>query len=107
MRSGATFSDGTPLKASDVVDTLKRVTSDESTSARKKNLSIMKTIEAPDAGTVKVTLSTRSQSFLFYLTSIGAAVTKPDAGNPDTTVIGTGRTPPPRTTRCSPANSTW
>jgi peptide/nickel transport system substrate-binding protein len=90
LQPGVTFSDGTPLKASDVVAALKRVTSDESTSARKKNLSIMKTIEAPDDGTVKVTLSTRSQSFLFYLTSTGAAVTKPDAGNPEATVIGTG-----------------
>lgn len=90
LQPGVTFSDGTPLKASDVVVALKRVTSDESTSARKKNLSIMKTIEAPDDGTVKVTLSARSQSFLFYLTSTGAAVTKPDAGNPETTVIGTG-----------------
>src|SRR5690349_19073124 len=90
LQSGVTFSDGTPLKASDVVAALERVTSDESTSARKKNLSIMKTIEAPDDGTVKVTLSARSQSFLFYLTATGAAVTKPNAGNPETTVIGTG-----------------
>jgi peptide/nickel transport system substrate-binding protein len=90
LQSGVTFSDGTPLKANDVVAALKRVTSDESTSARKKNLSIMKTIEAPDDSTVKVTLSTRSQSFLFYLTATGAAVTKPNAGNPETTVVGTG-----------------
>jgi peptide/nickel transport system substrate-binding protein len=90
LQSGVTFSDGTPLKAADVVTTLKRVISDESTSARKKNLSIMKAIEAPDDSTVKVTLSSRSQSFLFYLTATGAAVTKPNAGNPETTVIGTG-----------------
>jgi peptide/nickel transport system substrate-binding protein len=90
LRSGVSFSDGTPLKAADVVTTLKRVVSDESTSARKKNLSIMKTIEAPDDNTVKVSLSSRSQSFLFYLTATGAAVTKPNAGNPETTVIGTG-----------------
>ncbi|WP_326559472.1 ABC transporter substrate-binding protein [Micromonospora sp. NBC_01796] len=90
LQSGVTFSDGTPLKAADVVTTLKRVTSDESTSARKKDLSIMKTIEAPDDNTVKIALSQRSQSFLFYLASTGAAVTKPGAGNPETTVVGTG-----------------
>jgi peptide/nickel transport system substrate-binding protein len=90
LQSGVTFSDGTPLKAADVVATLNRVISAESTSARKKNLSIMKTIEAPDDNTVKVSLSSRSQSFLFYLTATGAAVTKPNAGNPETTVIGTG-----------------
>ncbi|MGC9671328.1 ABC transporter substrate-binding protein [Planosporangium sp. 12N6] len=90
LQPGVTFSDGTPLKAADVVASLQRVISAESTSARKKNLSIMKTIEAPDDSTVKVTLSTRSQSFLFYLTATGAAVTKPNAGNPETTVIGTG-----------------
>jgi peptide/nickel transport system substrate-binding protein len=90
LQSGVTFSDGTPLKAADVVTTLKRVISDESTSARKKNLSIMKTIEAPDDNTVTVGLTQRSQSFLFYLTATGAAVTKPGAGNPETTVIGTG-----------------
>ncbi|WP_338090927.1 ABC transporter substrate-binding protein [Planosporangium thailandense] len=90
LQSGVTFSDGTPLKASDVVAALKREISDESTSARKKNLSIMKTIEAPDDSTVKVTLSTPSQSFLFYLTSVGAAVEKPNAGGSGTTVVGTG-----------------
>ncbi|MEV1290380.1 ABC transporter substrate-binding protein [Micromonospora sp. NPDC049679] len=90
LQSGVTFSDGTPLKAADVVATLKRVISDESTSARKKNLSIMKSVEASDDSTVKVTLAQRSQSFLFYLTATGAAVTKPNAGNPETTVIGTG-----------------
>jgi peptide/nickel transport system substrate-binding protein len=90
LRSGVTFSDGTPLKAADVVTTLKRIISDESTSARKKNLSIMKSIEAADDNTVKVTLAQRSQSFLFYLTATGAAVTKSNAGNPETTVIGTG-----------------
>ncbi|TYC19266.1 hypothetical protein FXF52_37530 [Micromonospora sp. MP36] len=36
LQPGVTFSDGTPLKAGDVVAALKRVTSDESTSARKK-----------------------------------------------------------------------
>ncbi|WP_020573641.1 ABC transporter substrate-binding protein [Actinopolymorpha alba] len=90
LRPGVTFSDGTPLKASDVRATLERVISEESTSARKKNLQVMKDIEAPDASTVKVTLSERSQSFLFYLTATGAAVTKQSAGKPDTTVIGTG-----------------
>ena len=90
LQPGVTFSDGTPLKASDVVATLKRVISDESSSARKQDLSIMKEITAPDDGTVKVTLSTPSQSFLFYLTGTGSAVTKPGAGNPDTTVVGTG-----------------
>ncbi len=62
LQSGVTFSDGA-ADGGDVVAALKRVTSDESTSARKKNLSIMKTIEAPDDGTVKVTLATPSQSF--------------------------------------------
>ncbi|ROT33290.1 ABC transporter substrate-binding protein [Micromonospora sp. HM5-17] len=90
LRPGVTYSDGTPLRAADVVTTLKRVISDESTSARKKNLSIMKEITAPDDATVRVVLSARSQSFLFYLTTTGAAVTKPGVGNPDTTVIGTG-----------------
>jgi peptide/nickel transport system substrate-binding protein len=90
LQSGVTFSDGTPLKASDVVATLKRVISDESSSARKKDLSIMKEITAPDDGTVRVALSSRSQSFLFYLTGTGAAVTRAGAGNPETTVVGTG-----------------
>ena len=90
LQPGVTFSDGTPLKASDVVTTLQRVTSDASTSARKKDLSIMKEITAPDDGTVRVVLSARSQSFLFYLTATGAAVTKPGAGDPGTTVVGTG-----------------
>ncbi|MGX1798769.1 ABC transporter substrate-binding protein, partial [Streptomyces albidoflavus] len=63
LRDGVKFHSGKALTSEDVKYSLERVIADDSQSARKANLEVMEKTEAPDARTVKVTLSEKSISF--------------------------------------------
>ncbi|WNJ91406.1 ABC transporter substrate-binding protein [Bosea sp. 685] len=68
--SGATFHDGKPLEAADVVASLNRVLSKDIASPLASRLAAMEKASAVDAGTVEVTLKEPSAPFLTALASI-------------------------------------
>ncbi|MGL4322882.1 MAG: ABC transporter substrate-binding protein [Beijerinckiaceae bacterium] len=68
--SGATFHDGTPMEAADVVASFNRVVSKDIASPLASRLAAMDKASAPDAGTVVVTLKEASAPFLSALASI-------------------------------------
>ncbi|MER6910319.1 ABC transporter substrate-binding protein [Streptomyces sp. NPDC000594] len=70
LRDGVTFHSGKALTSKDVKHSLERVLAPDSQSARKKNLSVVKTIATPDPRTVTVTLSQKSISFIYNLTYV-------------------------------------
>ena len=67
LREGVNFHDGTPLKASDVVFTIERLRAPETASPGASELASIDTIEAPDDGTVVITLSQPDASLLAAL----------------------------------------
>lgn len=70
LTSGASFHDGKPLEAADVVSSLNRVLSKDIASPLASRLAAMEAASAPDAGTVQVTLKEPSAPFLTALASI-------------------------------------
>ncbi len=68
--SGATFHDGAPVEAADVVASLNRVMSADIASPLASRLAAVEMAEAVDASTVKVTLKEPSAPFLTALASI-------------------------------------
>ncbi|MFH8618430.1 ABC transporter substrate-binding protein [Streptomyces sp. NPDC017979] len=70
LHDGVTFHSGKQLTSADVKHSLERVLAPDSQSARKKNLSVIKTIATPDPRTVQVTLSKKSISFVYNLTYV-------------------------------------
>jgi peptide/nickel transport system substrate-binding protein len=74
LREGATFSDGTPVLASDVVFSLEAKRSEEAIGARRNEMAPVDTITALDDRTVEVVLSTPSIRWLLLMAEIGGAV---------------------------------
>lgn len=70
LRDGVKFHSGKQLTSQDVKYSLERVIADDSQSARKSNLEVIKDIATPDARTVEVTLSKKSISFVYNLTYV-------------------------------------
>ncbi|MFE5039109.1 ABC transporter substrate-binding protein [Streptomyces sp. NPDC056683] len=70
LRDGVKFHSGKALTSADVKYSLEKVLADDSQSARKSNLEVVKDIATPDAHTVKVTLSQRSISFVYNLSYV-------------------------------------
>ncbi len=68
--AGATFHDGTPMTADDVVASLNRVASKDIASPLASRLAALDKAVAKDAGTVEVTLKEASAPFLTALASI-------------------------------------
>ncbi|MCA0401811.1 MAG: ABC transporter substrate-binding protein [Proteobacteria bacterium] len=68
--SGATFHDGKPVEAADVVSSFNRVLSKDIASPNASRLAAMEKAEAPDAGTVVVTMKEASAPFLATLAAI-------------------------------------
>ncbi|GAA4812034.1 ABC transporter substrate-binding protein [Streptomyces ziwulingensis] len=70
LRDGVTFHSGKELTSADVKYSLEKVLADDSQSARKSNLEVVKDIATPDTRTVKVTLSQKSISFVYNLSYV-------------------------------------
>ncbi|WP_322986255.1 ABC transporter substrate-binding protein [Streptomyces sp. S584] len=88
LRDGVKFHSGKELTSQDVKYSLEKVTADDSQSARKSNLDVVKDIATPDARTVKVTLSKKSISFVYNLSYVW--IINSQAKNLKTTEDGTG-----------------
>ena len=89
--SGATFHDGKPMEAADVVASFNRVVSKDIASPLASRLAAMDKASAPDAGTVVVTLKEASAPFLSALASIAIV---PRALKPTRTVCSGNRLAP-------------
>ncbi|MFJ5219842.1 ABC transporter substrate-binding protein [Streptomyces sp. NPDC088354] len=88
LRDGVKFHSGKELTSADVKYSLQKVIADDSQSARKSNLEVIKDIATPDARTVKVTLSQKSISFVYNLSYVW--IINSQAQNLKTTEDGTG-----------------
>ncbi|MEV8218989.1 ABC transporter substrate-binding protein [Microbacterium sp. NPDC077391] len=80
LNEGVTFHDGTPLTSADVVASYETVRTDASVQGNAEFAGVA-SIEAPDAQTVRITLTQPDQNFLFTLTGPAGLVFK----NGDTT----------------------
>jgi peptide/nickel transport system substrate-binding protein len=91
LKDGVTFSDGAEFTAEDAKFSLEQVKSDAWTISLKSQLDIIDTVEAPDDGTLVVTLSEPSNSFLYALTTrVGAMFDTEGTADLATDPIGTG-----------------
>lgn len=88
LRDGVKFHSGKQLTSQDVKYSLQRVIADDSQSARKSNLEVIKDIATPDARTVEVTLSKKSISFVYNLSYVW--IVNSQAKDLKTTEDGTG-----------------
>ncbi|MGW2552592.1 ABC transporter substrate-binding protein [Streptomyces sp. NPDC001635] len=88
LRDGVKFHSGKELTSQDVKYSLQKVIADDSQSARKSNLEVIKDIATPDPRTVKVTLSQKSISFVYNLSYVW--IIDSQAKNLKTTEDGTG-----------------
>ncbi|MFJ6214521.1 ABC transporter substrate-binding protein [Streptomyces sp. NPDC092296] len=70
LRSGVTFHSGKALTSADVKYSIEKITGETSQAARKSSFDMVKSIETPDADTVKVTLSAKSISFVYNLSYV-------------------------------------
>jgi peptide/nickel transport system substrate-binding protein len=74
LREGATFSDGSPVLASDVVFSLEAKRSEEAIGARSNEMAPVDTITAIDDRTVEVVLSNPSIRWLLLMGRIGGVI---------------------------------
>ncbi|WP_405577718.1 ABC transporter substrate-binding protein [Streptomyces sp. NBC_01190] len=88
LRSGVKFHSGKALDSSDVKYSIEKVIGPDSQSARKSNLTVIKNVATPDARTVKVTLSSKSISFIYNLSYVW--IIDAQAKNLKTSEDGTG-----------------
>ncbi|MFF2846402.1 ABC transporter substrate-binding protein [Streptomyces sp. NPDC058001] len=70
LKDGVKFHSGKALTSADVKYSLEKVIAKDSQSARKSNLEVIKSVETPDARTVKVQLSQKSISFVYNLSYV-------------------------------------
>lgn len=88
LKPGVKFHSGKALTSADVKASIERVTAENSKSARKSNLEVVKSIATPDDSTVVVTLKQRSISFVYNLSYVW--VINSQAKDLTTTEDGTG-----------------
>ncbi len=88
LQTGVKFHSGKALTSADVKASIERVTAENSKSARKSSLEVIKEIATPDDATVVVTLASRSISFVYNLSYIW--VVNSAATDLTTTADGTG-----------------
>ncbi|MFJ2647605.1 ABC transporter substrate-binding protein [Streptomyces sp. NPDC087420] len=88
LRDGVKFHSGKALDSADVKYSIEKVTGPDSQSARKSSLTVVKSIATPDASTVKVTLSSKSISFIYNLSYVW--IINAQAKNLKTSEDGTG-----------------
>lgn len=94
LRDGVAFHDGDPLQASDVVFSINRIKDPAIASPRADDFAVVASIEAPDAGTVVMTLSEPFSPLLSKLAATLNVVVSEDVvaanGDLQEVVIGTG-----------------
>ncbi|BCY11757.1 ABC transporter substrate-binding protein [Actinoplanes sp. L3-i22] len=88
LRPNVKFHSGKALTSADVKASIEKVTAENSKSARKSNLKVIKSIATPDDATVVVTLSSRSISFVYNLSYVW--IVNSAATDLTTTADGTG-----------------
>lgn len=88
LRDGVKFHSGKALDSADVKYSIEKVTGPSSQSARKSSLEVVKSVATPDARTVKVTLSSKSISFIYNLSYVW--IIDAQAKNLKTSEDGTG-----------------
>lgn len=88
LQEGVTFHSGAALTAADVKYSIEKVTAEDSQSARKSNFGVVSSIDATDATTVVITLSSKSISFIYNLSYIW--IMNAAATDTKTTEDGTG-----------------
>lgn len=91
LKRNVTFHDGTSFEASDVVFSFDRARAKDSVNAQKALFAAIKTVEAIDPETVRVTLSRPEGSLLFNLGWGDAVIVAPEsAATNKTNPVGTG-----------------
>ncbi|MFK5635254.1 MULTISPECIES: ABC transporter substrate-binding protein [unclassified Ornithinimicrobium] len=91
LKDGVTFSNGADFTAEDAKFSLERVQSDAWTTSLKAQLDVVDSVEAPDDGTLVVTLTQPRNSFLYSLTTrVGAMFDTEGVADLATDPIGTG-----------------
>lgn len=91
LHDGVKFHDGTALDAGDVVFSLDRARADDSTNAQKALFSAIKSVEAVDDLTVKVTLDHPQGSFLYNMGWGDAVIVAPESADTNKEKpVGTG-----------------
>lgn len=91
----ATFHDGSPVTAEDVKASIERITAEGSKATYRNELGVIKSIETPDAKTVKLTLAKPFVPLIHYLALpesaiVPAAWIKEHGTDPNATPIGAG-----------------
>ena len=89
LDGGAKFASGTPVNAQAVVASIERMKAASSPTIAKVH-AVVDTLQAVDAGTVRVTLSRPSNSWLFQMTSKPGIVVDPALSAIDTKPMGSG-----------------
>jgi peptide/nickel transport system substrate-binding protein len=90
LRKGVTFANGTPFTAEDAAFSIDRVKTGWKPAVKAK-MDVVAKAAAINPGTLKVTLTTPSQSWLYNMTTrVGAMFSKTGVGALATTAIGTG-----------------
>jgi peptide/nickel transport system substrate-binding protein len=91
LRDGVTFHDGTTMDAEDVKFSLDRAMAEDSANAQKALFAGIKSVEAVDPTTVKVTLSEPNGNFLFNMAWGDAVIVASDSiDDIKTNPVGTG-----------------
>ncbi|MEC7761447.1 MAG: ABC transporter substrate-binding protein [Pseudomonadota bacterium] len=91
LQEGVTFHDGSTFDAEDVKFSLDRARAEDSTNPKKPNFNKIETVEVIDPLTVKVTLKTPSNLFLYYLAEPSAAMIASETAETNAgTPVGTG-----------------
>ncbi|MFC4668105.1 ABC transporter substrate-binding protein [Seohaeicola nanhaiensis] len=91
LAQGVKYHDGTDFDSADVLFAFKRAMAEDSTNPSKSIFKPIASVEAPDAGTVVITLKNKDAFFLFNLAQGDASIVAEESvdGNA-TTPIGTG-----------------
>ena len=91
LRDGVNFQNGVAFDAITAKFTLERIIGEDSTNGQKANYTAISAIDAPDAGTLVLTLSARNADLLYWLGYPAAVMVEPSSAPTNgTDPVGTG-----------------
>jgi peptide/nickel transport system substrate-binding protein len=93
LRNGVTWQDGSKFSSADVKASLARILDEKTGAVARSNLTVISSVDAPDASTVVLHLSQPSTSLLYSLASVNSAIESAKdirAGTVGKTPDGTG-----------------